>query len=423
MMDVTAVRSDNPPPRIHANGDHHVQIGTFYLPVIGNRAEINERMAGRRTDLYQKMLRHLAEQARYMDEHGYYGVGFTEHHFHIEGEEVSTNPIMLDMFLGMQTKHLKVGQLGLVLPSHNPLRIAEDIAILDQATQGRAFAGFARGYQPRWVNVLGQHYPGLADSDSDPAAYEKLKKELYEEHWEIIIKAWTNPTFSHHGKHWQIPTPNTYWTAHEVTRAFGEGVDERGYMTAIGTVPETYQKPHPPIFQPFSFSESSIHWGVAHGAVPISVACDHEIAATHLRAAQAGAAQVGKDYKFGQGIGLIREVICADTDAEAMELARNAGAFIWTTFFEPFGFNAALARPGEDPTGIPNTFESMVERGLTIAGSPATVCRELEKLFKALPAEYFWNYIYNEMLPQKAAMRSHELLTEKVYPHFTDAIK
>ena len=75
--------------------DLHVQIGTFYLPAIGNRAEINERMAGRRTDLYQKMLRNLAEQARYMDEHGYFGVGFTEHHFHVEGEEVSTNPIML----------------------------------------------------------------------------------------------------------------------------------------------------------------------------------------------------------------------------------------------------------------------------------------------------------------------------------------
>ena len=115
-----------------------MQIGTFYLPVIGNRAEINERMAGRRTDLYQKMLRNLAEQARYMDEHGYFGVGFTEHHFHVEGEEVSTNPIMLDMFLGMQTKNLRVGQLGLVLPSHNPLRIAEDIAILDQVTERRA---------------------------------------------------------------------------------------------------------------------------------------------------------------------------------------------------------------------------------------------------------------------------------------------
>ena len=77
-----------------------------------------------------------------------------------------------------------------------------------------------------------------------------------------------------------------------------------------------------------------------------------------------------------------REVVVADTDAEALELARNAGCFIWTTFFEPFGFNAALMRPGEDPATIPNTFESMVERGLTIAGSPDTVSRAFEKLLE-----------------------------------------
>lgn len=188
-------------------------------------------------------------------------------------------------------------------------------------------------------------------------------------------------------------------------------------------MPETYQKPHPPIFQPFSFSESSIHWGVAHNAVPISVVCDYDFAATHFRAAQAGAASVGRDYKFGQGLGIIREVVVADSDEEAMHLARNAGAFIWTTFFEPFGFNAALMRQGEDPATIPNTFESMVERGLTIAGSPDTVCRRFEELFKKLPADYFWNYVYNEMLPQKAAMRSFELLTEKVFPHFTNKVR
>ena len=400
-----------------------MEIGVFHLPTFGNRTQLEQGMAGRRTDLYQSMIANLAEEARYLDAHGYYGVAFTEHHFHIEGEEVSTNPVMLDLFLGMQTTKLRVGQCGLVLPCHNPLRIAEDIAILDQMTQGRAFAGFARGYQPRWVNTLGQHYATLADSDSDPAAYEQLKKELYEEHWEIIIKAWTNPTFSHQGKHWTIPTKDTFWLAHPVTRAYGQGVDDRGYLTEIGTVPATYQKPHPPLFQPFSFSESSIRWGVAHNAVPISVICDPELLAGQFRAAQESAATIGKDYAWGQGMGIIREVVVADTDAEALELARNSGCFIWTTFFEPFGFNAALMRPGEDPASIPNTFESMIERGLTIAGSPDTVCRAFEKLFKEFPAEFFWNYVYNEMLPHAASMRSHELLTEKVWPHFTDKIR
>jgi alkanesulfonate monooxygenase SsuD/methylene tetrahydromethanopterin reductase-like flavin-dependent oxidoreductase (luciferase family) len=400
-----------------------MEIGVFHLPTIGNRQQLEQGMAGRRTDLYQAMLANLAEEARYLDQHGYYGIAFTEHHFHIEGEEVSTNPVMLDLFLGLQTKRIRVGQCGIVLPCANPLRVAEDIAILDQMTQGRAFAGFARGYQPRWVNTLGQHYATLADSDSDPARYEQLKKELYEEHWEIIIKAWTNPTFSHQGKHWTIPTSDTFWPAHAVTRAYGQGVDADGKLTAIGSVPATLQKPHPPLFQPFSFSESSIRWGVAHGAVPISVICDPTLLAGQFRAAQETAQSLGKDYAWGQGMGIIREVVVADTDAEALELARNAGCFIWTTFFEPFGFNAALMRPGEDPATIPNTFESMVERGLTIAGSPDTVSRAFEKLLEEFPAEYFWNYVYNEMLPQAASMRSHELLTEKVWPRFTDKIR
>jgi alkanesulfonate monooxygenase SsuD/methylene tetrahydromethanopterin reductase-like flavin-dependent oxidoreductase (luciferase family) len=400
-----------------------MEVGVFYLPSIGNKAEISAGMAGRRTDLYQRMLTNLGEQARYLDEHGYYGVAFTEHHFHVEGEEVSTNPILLDMFLGMQTKHLRVGQLGLVLPCQNPIRVAEDIAILDQVTKGRAFAGFARGYQPRWVNTLGQHYKGLADNQTDPEGYEKLKKELYEEHFEIIMKAWTNPTFSHHGKHWQIPPPNIFWAAHEVTREYGHGVDGKGILTEIGTVPETYQKPHPPLFQPFSFSESSVRWAAQHDVVPITIVCDKEICTGQFNACKAGAAQVDKKYSFGQGIGIAREMVVADTDEEAIAIAREAGCFIWTKFFEPFGFNAAIARPGENYKDVPNTFESMCDRGLTICGSPDTVSRKLEALFKDLPAEYFWAFTYNELVPQKALMRSFELLTTKVLPRFTDKIR
>jgi alkanesulfonate monooxygenase SsuD/methylene tetrahydromethanopterin reductase-like flavin-dependent oxidoreductase (luciferase family) len=400
-----------------------MEVGVFYLPSIGNKAEISAGMAGRRTDLYQRMLGNLGEQARYLDEHGYYGVAFTEHHFHIEGEEVSTNPILLDMYLGMQTKRLRVGQLGLVLPCHNPLRIAEDVAILDQVTKGRAFVGFARGYQPRWVNTLGQHYQGLADNQTDPEGYEKLKKELYEEHFDIIMKAWTNPTFSHHGKHWQIPPPNVFWPAHEVTRKYGRGVDAKGILQEIGTVPETYQKPHPPLFQPFSFSESSVRWAAQHNVVPITIVCDKEICTGQFKACQDGAAQMGKKLSFGQGIGITREMVVADTDEEAIAIAREAGCFIWTKFFEPFGFNAAIARPGENYKDVPNTFESMCERGLTICGSPDTVSRKLERLFKDLPAEYFWAYIYNELVPQKAAMRTLELLTTKVLPRFADKIR
>ena len=208
-----------------------------------------------------------------------------------------------------------------------------------------------------------------------------------------------------------------------MTRRYGRGVDDKGVLTEIGTVPETYQKPHPPLFQPFSFSESSVRWAAQHNVVPITIVCDKEICTGQFNACQSGAAQVGKKYTFGQGIGIARELVVADTDAEAIAIAREAGCFIWTKFFEPFGFNAAIARPGENYKDVPNTFESMCDRGLTICGSPDTVSAKLERLFKDLPAEYFWAFTYNELVPQKASMRSFELLTTKVLPRFTDKIR
>ena len=65
-----------------------MQVGAFYLPSVGHMEDIQKGMAGKRTDLYQMMLREITEQLQYMDANGYYGCGFTEHHFHVEGEEI-----------------------------------------------------------------------------------------------------------------------------------------------------------------------------------------------------------------------------------------------------------------------------------------------------------------------------------------------
>jgi alkanesulfonate monooxygenase SsuD/methylene tetrahydromethanopterin reductase-like flavin-dependent oxidoreductase (luciferase family) len=397
-----------------------MEVGTFYLPAVGSKAEIMEGMAGKRTDLYQTMLRDISEQCQYLDEHGYYGVGFTEHHFHIEGEEVSTNPVLLDLYFGMQTKNMKFGQLGNVLPSQNPINLAENIAMMDQMLGGRAFAGFARGYQPRWLNTLGQQI-GLADNE-DEEAYERLKKDLYKEHFEIIVKAWENDTFSHKGKHWQIPPDNVKWAAADITRKYGQGVDDNDFITEIGIAPPTFNKRIPDLFQPFSTSESSIVWAMENDIVPVTIMCNPDVAHQNFVAAQEGAAGAGRDLGFGEGVGMSREVIVADTDEEAEALARDAGAFIWCNFFGPFGFNAAVCAPGQNPFEVPNNFDTISERGLVIHGSPDTVNRKFEALFQSLPCDYFWNFVYNQLLPQKAAMRSFELLTEKVWPNHTDKI-
>ena len=59
--------------------------------------------------------------------------------------------------------------------------------MLDQMLQGRAFFGIARGYQVRWVNSMGQLIQGLRDA-RDFETYDRVKRELYEEHFEIVLK-------------------------------------------------------------------------------------------------------------------------------------------------------------------------------------------------------------------------------------------
>jgi len=397
-----------------------MKVGAFYLPSLGRKEDIEKGMAGKQTRLYQMMLRELTEQIQYMDECGYYGTGFTEHHFHIEGEEVSTNPLLLDLYFGLKTHNMKFGQLGNVLPSQNPINLAENIAMVSQMLNGRVFAGFARGYQPRWVNVLGQQV-GLS-SPASGEQYEELKRSLFEEHFDIIMSAWKNDTFSFKGKHWQVPTPDIKWPAAKVAWQYGKGCNKDGYIEEIGIAPPTYNKQIPDMFMPFATSERSIKWAMTRGIVPVTIMTQYDVVKEHFRAGMDAANEAGLNYKFGQGMAMSREVIVADTDAEAEAVAREAGSFIWNNFFVPFGFNAAIAGPGEEPADIPATFESMSERGLVIHGSPDTVNRKFEELFENLPVDYFWMFIYNHM-PHDQCMRSLELLTEKVWPNFTDEIR
>ncbi|MBV8054964.1 MAG: LLM class flavin-dependent oxidoreductase, partial [Deltaproteobacteria bacterium] len=184
----------------------------FYLPSVGSRAEIEQGKAGLRRDLYGQMLHEVAEQAKLADALGYDSISFTEHHFHVEGFELSNNPIMLDLFIGMQTKRLRVGQLGVVLPANNPIRVAEDIAMLDHMTGGRANVGFARGYQRRWVDIMAQQTHGI--HGAQPHQHDEIdaaNRAAFEECYRIIKRAWTEETLTYDGRYWRVPPGDTPW--------------------------------------------------------------------------------------------------------------------------------------------------------------------------------------------------------------------
>jgi len=86
-----------------------VKASLFYLPTVGNRREIEAGLAGMRPELYQRMLHDISEQVRLADDLGYDSVSFTEHHFHIEGFEVSNNRVLLDLYLPARSKSCAAG--------------------------------------------------------------------------------------------------------------------------------------------------------------------------------------------------------------------------------------------------------------------------------------------------------------------------
>jgi alkanesulfonate monooxygenase SsuD/methylene tetrahydromethanopterin reductase-like flavin-dependent oxidoreductase (luciferase family) len=291
-----------------------MKVSLFYLPSIGTRAEIEAGRVGLRGDVYDRMLRDLSDQAKLGDALGYDSISFTEHHFHVEGFELSNNPVLLDLFVGMQTKRIRVGQLGIVLPTQNPIRVAEDIAMLDHMTGGRANAGFARGYQRRWVDVMAQQTHGIHGAlPHQHDEIDEANRQAFEENFQLIKRAWTEDFTTFQGKYWRLPPGPTPWTL-EASAKWGGGI-ENGVVTALSVVPKPVQKPHPPLFQPFASSERSIRWCAEQGVVAIlpPLHPDRERALFELYAEVSG-------KPIGEGVGVLRDVIVADTELQERPL-------------------------------------------------------------------------------------------------------
>ncbi len=384
-----------------------MKVSLFYLPSLGTRADIEAGMAGARADLYQQMLREVSEQCRLADDLGYESVSFTEHHFHIEGFEVSNNPVLLDLFIAMQTKRIKVGQLGIVLPASNPIRVAEDIAMLDHMSGGRACAGFARGYQRRWVDIMAQQTHGI--HGALPHQHDEIdaaNREAFEECFAIIKKAWTEEMLSFQGKFWKIPPGETPWPL-ETTAKWGKGVDN-GILKAVGVVPKPLQTPHPPIFQPFASSERSIRWCAENGVTAILPPM-HEKLERNLFEVYASAS----GRKLGDGMGLLRDIVIADTDEEARQLWADSATFAGNAWFVPFGFRRGMLDPD---TGEAPSAEEAIAKGYALVGTVDTVTRGLEALKKKLPIDWIFGWTHNTLVPHAKLMRSIELFYTKVLP-------
>jgi alkanesulfonate monooxygenase SsuD/methylene tetrahydromethanopterin reductase-like flavin-dependent oxidoreductase (luciferase family) len=300
-----------------------------------------------------------------------------------------------------------VGQLGIVLPADNPLRIAEDIAMLDHMTGGRANAGFARGYQRRWVDVMAQHthgVHGVAPHQHD--AVDAANRDAFEENFRIIKRCWTEDMLQWQGKLWRIPVEGTPWTV-EASSKYGKGI-ENGIVRAVGVVPKPVQKPHPPLFQPFASSESSIRWCAQEGVTAVlpPMHAKHETRLTELYAAESG-------RRAGDGVAFLRDIVIADSDAEADHLWQESSRFMAQAWFEPFGFRRLMIDPDTKAAPTP---QEMIDLGYVLVGTVDTVCRRFESMLKRLPVEWIFFWAFNGLVSNAAILRTLERWQTQVLP-------
>jgi alkanesulfonate monooxygenase SsuD/methylene tetrahydromethanopterin reductase-like flavin-dependent oxidoreductase (luciferase family) len=414
----------------------------FVLPTVPGTLEDRERLRpiGRNTERYQAMLDELREIAQLADDAGFDVMTTTEHHFHSEGYETSVAPLLLYADLAARTKRIKFGPLGLVLPAWDPLRAAEELAILDQLTKGRVYAGFARGYQDRWVNVLGQQYHATG-APMDGSAIDQHNRHVYEETLKVIKMAWTEETITYNGEYYQIPYPYEEgirrWPAAEWTRQYGAPgeVDADGVVRRICVVPEPYQKPHPPMMQPFSVSESTIRYTATNDIVPWLLLSNPPDFVRLCQVYQEVAGQNGRQLALGQSVGAFRAIHFGDTEQEAVELLRQTNYAGFNVYFSGFGFWEAF-RTAEDEQQYPTkpsytplppsewTLERMRKVQYALAGTPDQVVRQVDDLAHLYgnggELEWLGWFLDQGFLSRDEMRRQIDMFATHIIPRFKD---
>ncbi|TWE13399.1 LLM class flavin-dependent oxidoreductase [Rudaeicoccus suwonensis] len=394
-------------------------------PTTGDLTEMSEhRPIGRSTWAVQRLLDGLVQIAQAADELGYWGLSHTEHHFHSEGIELSPDPGLYNLWAGMRTKRLRHGQLGYVLPFHDPVRLAEETAMIDQMLGGRLFVGMARGYQNRWVDVLGQR-TGAGAADHSDSERDALNWSLFREHYRIMKMAWTRDVTAYDGEHYRLPgNVGASWAPAEgVTSVYGAPgeLDAGGGIRGVSVVPRPFQDPHPPLFQAQSISPRTVGWCAREGVIPIIQSPDLDVCSALGNYYLSEAKLAGRDLQYGDSLGLIRIFHIADSRSEALAASDAYDSLIWDKWYRAFGYLELFRLKGEEGP-VPAPGESIGERlsrsGMSCIGTVDDVKRAVEKTLTALPAEYLvWHLAWRPM-PTEVAIRQLELFAEHIMPEF-----
>jgi len=320
----------------------------------------------------------LLAQIEFTEKLGFDEAWFAEHHHSDYG--LLASPNLITAALARRTERMRFGNLVNALPLYDPMRLAEECAMLDILTGGRLNIGLGRG-------VPKDDMKHRLDRDTAQARFE--------EGVEILMRAWTGETFSYSGKAWSYEE--------------------------ISCRPQPLQKPHPPIYYGASSPDSPAMvarrgWNLALSRQPLAN-CAKAIAS--YRSERARHANLsGK----GDAI-MVRDIYVADTDEQAWREAVPELVRFWQLAAENFWRGETvsggdLARLTERYVYYPGglTVERLDAWGTSLIGSPDTVVKKARGMIEAARPDSLVGMFSFGGLKHEQVMHSLELFGSKVIP-------
>jgi alkanesulfonate monooxygenase SsuD/methylene tetrahydromethanopterin reductase-like flavin-dependent oxidoreductase (luciferase family) len=335
--------------------------------------------------------------AEVTDRLGFETLWLAEHHFQHEGYECIPNIPMLAVDLAHRTRRVKIGCAFNVVPTWHPLRLAEDYAVADIVTGGRVIFGVGRGYQTREVETLGGP---LLDQDAN--------RERFEEGLELILKAFDEESFSHHGKHFRVPAP----------------VEFRGYeLEEVTLVPRPVHRPVE-IWQAIS-SGRSIPRMAQRGIKGMVTLTGVRMLDEWVHLYQEEAAKAGRDLQLGEDICWGVGLCLAGSEEEAIQRMEpyHDERYKW---FAPFGIVRYIDDQGRQwgtegaPSGVPSLRDGVAQRAW-LCGPAATVIERIREIEQRYPGLDQMMIHFPEGMAPSEFMEQLRLFARDVMPAFQQA--
>ena len=368
---------------------------------------------------YKEVLDDIREIAQYLDEQeSWKTIWFSEHHLQsTQGGDMECipNPILLSADIAARTSNLRIGQAASIATFWNPIRLAEDIAFLDNLSGGRVEAGLGRG-------VFGKeaiHMNIEADLKDQPKNFR-----LFVETLDILKKAWTEDYFSHKGEFYEYPAPEFKYK-HPMIKESEDVIDpETNILKKISLVPKPLQKKLP-LWQVVD-SPSSIEFAAKNDLGCLMWLPTVKSLKSRFEIYQHARSEVEqRDVPLGEGICLVRDVFIADSMEEAKELAGQHIVDYMSWVCGGGRGVSIFADPGEEFPKTDNVlelldYEFLHPRNLLV-GTTDYVIEKIHELKSELNLQHLAAWSTPPGMPHETSMKSIKLFNEKVMPHFSNS--